>query len=756
MSDNLNSNNVLSGTQPTDVVNLPKLRSRKDLAAFLKIKHKKLTYILYHLDRSTFYREIVIKKSSGEPRQLHAVHGPLKWLQREALDRFQEAWSPTVYSHGFTPERSIITNASFHRRKKMVIKVDLEDFFPSITFPRVQGMFKAPPFRFGNEAATTMAQMACLDTDTSCLPQGGVLSPYISNMMCRRLDKRLARLAQEHRCHFTRYADDITFSTNNTKGLVLKEFLAKTRKIIESENFRVNEAKTRAMTPKDRQVVTGIIVNDGLNVNRRYYRNIRATLYNCEKSGIESQLLKLGGFTDPRSSRPRLASNLEGRSAEERSDHNARMCWGFLRHLLGKIEFVGQVVLSEEQKENPATLQRVRLYEKLLYRFYKLVESELLRLFKQPESNRESEKIKRFQQIEKMVLSRIAKRPRMSEQLTNREERRSVRQKALRKHRNDPATHRKLEQLANTKYIEDILQLVEVFAKNDPRFFGLKVGANFQKSRQRIHELLRYPAWDREKTFHFLDSFRNSKEGMGVFVHNNPDFTTEKGYEILKDQYDPVCYFLPAELKKIVEGFITKFDELAVQVGASEPVDVMHDERISDATTRLKLGTRFGKKAAGDTQLKGVLEASVKYALKECPDRKDVQFNIDKADGTRFYTDVATIKRVTELLFHSMLKNTRGDRIVIQAGLDPNDEGFFVLMVFDNANVKLDGSATRDFVSGKLSEVVRLSNGLCDYHIEADFDVNGRVCLDMHDGEIVHCKARQKTGFTHILRFRRK
>ena len=93
--------------------------------------------------------------------------------------------------------------------------MDLKDFFHSINFGRVRGMFMSYPFEFGDNAATIMAQLSCLDEMVGILPQGGPLSPYIANMMCRRLDKRLAEVARSHRCHFTRYADDITFSTND-------------------------------------------------------------------------------------------------------------------------------------------------------------------------------------------------------------------------------------------------------------------------------------------------------------------------------------------------------------------------------------------------------------------------------------------------------------------------------------------------------------------------------------------------------------
>ena len=143
-------------------------------------------------------------------------------------------------------------------------------------------MFMGPPFKFGEQAATAMAQMACLAGSEDTLPQGGVLSPYIANMLCRRLDARLAGLAKTWKCRFTRYADDCVFSTNDVKNFNAEKFTARITAIIEDEGFQLNHDKTRVMYPHERQMVTGIVVNDGINVNRRYYRSLRALLHNWE------------------------------------------------------------------------------------------------------------------------------------------------------------------------------------------------------------------------------------------------------------------------------------------------------------------------------------------------------------------------------------------------------------------------------------------------------------------------------------------
>ncbi|SVE13013.1 uncharacterized protein METZ01_LOCUS465867, partial [marine metagenome] len=224
------------------------------------------------------------------------------------------------------------------------------------------------PFEFGEKAATTMAQLACLDDKSGILPQGGSLSPYVANMMCRRLDKRLVQVARDHRCHFTRYADDITFSTNDVSQENIDDLIKETSSVIEFEGFIVNKDKTKILTPGDRQVVTGVIVNDGLNVNRRYVRNLRATLYNCKKDGIASQIEKKL-FRDNRCSRPNKFASNDYPSVDY-----------FLRHLLGKINFYGSVVLSNGQDDrnlkNRNLYKRIQTYENFLYKFYKLLQDD--------------------------------------------------------------------------------------------------------------------------------------------------------------------------------------------------------------------------------------------------------------------------------------------------------------------------------------------------------------------------------------------
>ncbi|MDR3607564.1 MAG: reverse transcriptase domain-containing protein, partial [Oligoflexia bacterium] len=169
---------------------------------------------------------------------------------------------------------------------------DLEDFFPSINFGRVYGMFKAVPYSLKSEVATVFAQIACYK---NALPQGAPTSPTISNMICSKLDGEMQRFAKQHRCTYTRYADDITFSTNiNPFPLSVAELTAGKvslstglAEIITRNGFKVNEKKSRLQPFAFRQEVTGLVVNQFVNVKRNYIRNIRSALYKWEKLGID-------------------------------------------------------------------------------------------------------------------------------------------------------------------------------------------------------------------------------------------------------------------------------------------------------------------------------------------------------------------------------------------------------------------------------------------------------------------------------------
>jgi retron-type reverse transcriptase len=201
--------------------------------------------------------------------------------------------------------------------RPVVINLDLKDFFPSITFPRVKGLFQA--LGYDSHVATLLA-LLCTEPprvateldgkvyrvalSQRIVPQGACTSPAITNALCRKLDRRLAGLARRHGAAFTRYADDLTFSTPAPDAI--GKLLKSTRSILQAEGFQENADKTRVMRRGRRQEVTGVTVNHKLSVPRSEWRTLRAILHNAAKRGLDSQ---------NRENHPNFLAHLRGRIA---------------------------------------------------------------------------------------------------------------------------------------------------------------------------------------------------------------------------------------------------------------------------------------------------------------------------------------------------------------------------------------------------------------------------------------------------------
>lgn len=274
--------------------NLEKLKSledRSELAKLLGFTPKGLSYILFKIDGAAKYRTFEIPKKTGGTRTIKAPEPQLALLQSRlaellyncAHERKQQNRRFWHASHGFQKGRTIVSNAEAHRRRRFVFNLDLEDFFGTINFGRVRGFFiHDTMFELKPAVATAIAQIACHD---NLLPQGSPCSPVISNFIGNILDLRLLALARDAHCTYTRYADDLTFSTNeilfpteiavNTQGAewVVGKKLAKT---IKETGFTINSTKTRMSVRQSRQVVTGLVVNAKPNINQNYYRSARA------------------------------------------------------------------------------------------------------------------------------------------------------------------------------------------------------------------------------------------------------------------------------------------------------------------------------------------------------------------------------------------------------------------------------------------------------------------------------------------------
>ncbi len=279
-----------------------------DVAGLLGFKPASLSYILYVKRAESKYKKFDIPKRSGGTRQICAPLDDVKLLQRRLADLLQNCVEdinkannrsdddehPDRIAHGFKRRRSIITNACQHRNRRYVFNVDIKDFFGSINFGRVRGYFIADKnFQLQSKVATVLAQIACFE---NTLPQGSPCSPIISNLIGHIVDIHIAKLCERVGCTYTRYADDLTFSTNKSTfpdqiasqiagnehswlpGSELSHLIAKC-------GFALNPKKTRMQYRDSRQEVTGLIVNSKVNVRSEYRHTVRAMVHRLFTTG---------------------------------------------------------------------------------------------------------------------------------------------------------------------------------------------------------------------------------------------------------------------------------------------------------------------------------------------------------------------------------------------------------------------------------------------------------------------------------------
>lgn len=324
------------------------IKTRNELADFLKIERKTLTNVLYHNRIEHYYRSFEIPKKNGGVRKIDAPQGTLRYIQRRLLKELYKYYDYYCkeneishnISHAFERGKGIISNAFIHKNKKYIINVDLKDFFDSFHFGRVRGFFnKNKYFEFPIEVSTIIAQLVCYKGK---LPQGAPTSPMITNLICNVLDYKLLSLAKKYKLDYTRYADDLTFSTND-KRIVEKydEFINELKRVIIRNGFSINESKTRFIYKDSKQTVTGLVVNRKINVDRKFYKATRAMANSLYKNGefyIEGELGSL--------------NQLEGRFA-----------------FIDEIEHYNNIVSKKEYKKINSFNAKEKDYQKFL--FYK-------------------------------------------------------------------------------------------------------------------------------------------------------------------------------------------------------------------------------------------------------------------------------------------------------------------------------------------------------------------------------------------------
>lgn len=339
--------------------------SKEELARFLQIEVKSLTYLAYKLKKDR-YKKFTIPKKNGGERTIESPCLGLKKIQNLINTALYDIYKNKMYVHGFCSNRSILTNAETHKKQKFVVNIDLENFFNTINFGRIRGLFLNYPFCFNDEVATLIAQICC---HQGYLPQGAITSPILSNFICHNLDKDLYNFSKKHILKYTRYADDITFSTSRNKvpdqlGThsyhTTFEIGDDVRKIILKNGFTLNDKKSRIFSKGNRQEVTGLVVNEFPNVRRTYVRELRGIINAINRHGYENaQKQYLTKYRFKKSNGKYLENVLRGKLE-------------FLKHVKGSDNATYINLINSANKAHPMYSDKIEGLPKLLNQFNEL------------------------------------------------------------------------------------------------------------------------------------------------------------------------------------------------------------------------------------------------------------------------------------------------------------------------------------------------------------------------------------------------
>ena len=303
-------NNLESDDERLKRNNLPGFANIEELAKAMDTTVGTLRFLAF--DRKTsevsHYIHFKLPKKTGGHRLISAPKPKLKSAQKWILENILNKIEVHDSAHGFLPTKNIVSNAEVHVGSKMLINFDLENFFPSISYKRVKGVFKS----FGySESIATVLGLICTTPEVEeieidgknyfvglgerRLPQGSPASPMLSNIIARRFDKGLTKVAENLGFKYTRYADDLSFSTksNDTE---FKKLMSQVRYITKEQGFKINENKTRILRRGRQQEVTGIVVNEKVSIDRKTLRKFRAVLHQAENRSLEG--LNWGNSSD--------------------------------------------------------------------------------------------------------------------------------------------------------------------------------------------------------------------------------------------------------------------------------------------------------------------------------------------------------------------------------------------------------------------------------------------------------------------------
>lgn len=264
----------MNNKQLHKLIGLPQFESISELADLMHISDSKIISIVRN--SRPFYRRFTIPKKNGDLRQIYQPNKDVKAIQTWILRNIFDLLNPSMYATAYRKKYSIIDNVRFHQKQKYFLCLDIEDFFPSISIANIKYFFIS--IGYSQNMADVLSRLCACDNK---LPQGGITSPALSNFICYKLDRRIAGFSGKKRITFTRYADDITLSSNNRK--VLNYSYAIFKKIIVNEGFQLNTNKTRFTGPGRSIKITGLVKNNSaptFSIGKKRKNHMRYVFFN--------------------------------------------------------------------------------------------------------------------------------------------------------------------------------------------------------------------------------------------------------------------------------------------------------------------------------------------------------------------------------------------------------------------------------------------------------------------------------------------
>lgn len=263
--------------------NLPIISSPKHFSLLVGLEHQYICNMAYASDR--FYRHFSIPKSNGQARNIDEPLPDLKFVQSWILHNILEKCAVSDYAKAYLKGRTLKHNARFHRAQKVVVTMDIKNFFPSISVKDITEIFEN--MGYFHDLSCFLAHLCCYN---NVLPQGAPTSPYLSNLRMTTLDDKISEYTYEKSIRYTRYADDLTFSGDFNPHFLISNI----SKFVYNEGFCINPQKTRIARSNTRQEVTGIIVNSHMQLSKEKRKLIRQQVYYIRKFGLESHLERIG------------------------------------------------------------------------------------------------------------------------------------------------------------------------------------------------------------------------------------------------------------------------------------------------------------------------------------------------------------------------------------------------------------------------------------------------------------------------------